>query len=586
MTGEIKLDGTSSTAALDVSLEGKRIDFDVLAGFEQEQDQYTFGLGDFTVTAHTSGDSQKALVKNFTPLVEARLDSITLGEGRSLDEVSIKVSTDSPGSDIRFDMAGALSDQGKADSQAVALNFTTSPVTDWLADQSFEIQGSAEIGRFHIQMKSEVDHPVTHFEPIIEVTAEGDSLAEIDAILQIGLPIVEPYRIEGRLLFSESKTEVSSFNMTLGRSKASGAFTMATDEERPVVSGQINFDTLDLAELTGDKGREVGVGEQDDAASTDTQVQEWIFSEEPLPFDLLSLVDVPAVEIAIAKLQITPEIAAENVRAEVLLKDGELHLSPVSGQLYDGKIEGDFKASAAAPNSVDLVLSGTGMDYGAILVAFDITEGLHGRMDVQIDITGQGSSLRTLASGLSGRFDVEAQDGQIDRAMVGVLAFGAGAILGPLFGEDSTGELNCIVTTFEFEDGIGDTLVQYYETSFFAMGGEGKIDLKSETLDFIYNPKGSQTSLMKLAVPFRVSGPILAPTVTPDAGGTILKAATTAGIVASFVNPLVGLGVLGASTVIDQTEGCETARAIKRGDIPREEPGDEMGGSQQVDRDR
>ena len=586
VTGEIRFDGTSNTAALDVSLEGTRINFDVLAGFEQEPDKHTVGLGDFTVTAHTSGDSQKALVKNFAPSVEARLDSITLAEGWSLDEVSIKVSTDSPGSDIRFDMSGTLSDHGKADSHAVSFNFTTSPVTDWLANQSFAIQGSADIGEFHIQLKSEVDRPVTHFEPILEVIAEGESLAEIDSILKIGLPIVEPYRIEGRLLFSEAKIEVSSFDLALGRSKVSGAFTMATDEERPVISGQINFETLDLAELTGDKGREVGVSEQDDAASTDIQAQEWIFSEEPLPFELLSLVDIPAMEIAIAKLQIAPDIAVENVRAEVLLKDGKLHLSLVSGQLYDGKIEGDFKASAAAPNSVDLVLSGIGMDYGAILVAFDITEKLRGRMDVQIDVTGQGSSLRTLASGLSGRFDLEAQDGQIDRAMVGVLAFGAGAILGPLFGDDSTGELRCIVTTIEFEDGIGDTLVQYYETNFFAVGGKGKIDLKSETLDFIYNPKGSQTSLMKLAVPFRVSGPILAPSVNPDTGGTLLKVATTAGIVASFINPLVGLGVLATGAVIGQMGGCETARAIKRGDIPREEPGDEMGGSQQVDRDR
>ena len=140
--------------------------------------------------------------------------------------------------------------------------------------------------------------------------------------------------------------------------------------------------------------------------------------------------------------------------------------------------------------------------------------------------------------------------------------------------------------TIEFEDGIGDTLVQYYETNFFAMGGEGKIDLKSVTLDFIFNPKGSQTSLMQLAVPFRVSGPILAPSVNPDTGGTLLKAAMTAGTIASFINPLVGLGVLGAGAVIGQKDGCETARAIKRGDIPREEPSDEIGGSEQVDRDR
>jgi uncharacterized protein involved in outer membrane biogenesis len=586
VTGEIRFDGTSATAALEVSLEGSRIDFDVLAGLAQEPGKHILGLGDFTVTAKTSGESPKALVENLAPSVEVRLDSITLGEGRSLDEVSIKASADSPGSDIRLDMAGILSDHTRADSHAVALNLTTGPVTDWLANQRFAIQGSAEIGESDLQIKTEVDRPITHFEPILDVIAEGESLAEIDSILKVGLPIVGPYRIEGRLSFNEAKTEISRFDIALGRSKASGAFTVATDEERPAVSGQINFETLDLAELIGDKGQELGASEQVDAAGTGTQEQEWIFSDEPLPFELLSFVDIPAMEIAIAILQITPDIIADNVRAEVLLEGGKLHVSPVSGQLYDGKVDGDFKASAGAPNSVDLVLSGIGMDYGAILAAFDVTEKLRGRLDLQIDVTGQGSSLRALASGLSGRFDVEARDGQIDRAMVGTLAFGAGTILDPLLGKDDTGELRCIVTTIEFEDGIGDTLVQYYETSFFAVGGDGKIDLKSETLDFVYNPKASHTSLMELAVPFRVSGPILAPSASLDTVGTLLEVAQTAGTIASFINPLVGLGVLAAGTIIEAEDGCEAARAIKRGEIPSEESGDEMGGSQQVNPDR
>ncbi len=305
-----------------------------------------------------------------------------------------------------------------------------------------------------------------------------------------------------------------------------------------------------------------------------------------MPFELLSSVDIPALEIVIAKLQIAPNIAAGNIRAKMSLEDGQLHMSLVNGQLYDGKVEGDFKAAAAAPNSVDLVLRGIGMDYGALLAAFDITEELWGRLDLQIDVTGQGSSLRTLASSLSGRLDVEARDGQIDRAMPGVFALGAETILGPLFGKDNTGELRCIVSTFVFEDGIGDTLVQYYETSHFTMGGKGKIDLKSETVDLIYNPKASQTSLMKFAVPFRVSGPMLAPNVAADTGGTLLNAAKTAGTIASFINPLVGLGVLAAGKIIEQKDSCETARTIRRGEAPGEKLGDETGRSQQASPDR
>jgi hypothetical protein len=77
---------------------------------------------------------------------------------------------------------------------------------------------------------------------------------------------------------------------------------------------------------------------------------------------------------------------------------------------------------------------------------------------------------------------------------------------------------------------------------------------------------------MKLAVPFRVSGSLRSPKVDVDAGGTLLAAAKTAGTIASFINPLVGLGVLAGEAVLKDHNGCETADMVQRGAIPVADP--------------
>ena len=217
-------------------------------------------------------------------------------------------------------------------------------------------------------------------------------------------------------------------------------------------------------------------------------------------------------------------------------------------------------------------MKGENLDYGVVLHAFDITERLRGRVDVELELAGVGPSLRTLAASLDGRIDLSAKEGEFDREMLGLLAFGTGSILRPLFGRNSKGNLDCIVTTFIFEDGLGDTLVQYIETSYFAMVGEGQIDLKTERLDFLYHPQARDTSLMRFAVPFRVRGSMQSPNVTVDTSRSLLAAARTAGTIASFLNPLVGLGVVAGRTALNSRKGCETANQIQTGEVQVTEP--------------
>jgi uncharacterized protein involved in outer membrane biogenesis len=570
LTGKAQFDGRQSVATAELSLQGAKIDLDALFGLETGENRPGLGRGDITVTAKAKGGSLKDLLTSLSPILDLNLASVTLDGDQTLEAVAITARSDGLASAVHLSGTGTLHAMDRPD-LAIALDVTSDPVANLLANETFGIQGTGSLDDVQLEIKAEIDAPLTGAKPTLEIRSAGNSLAAIASILETELPVVGPYKLAGRIVSDGTKTEISNLDLALGRSKASGRLTLDTSGERPTIAGRLIFESLDLTEYYGDQGFEDLM--EEDAKLAEPGAEDWIFPETPLPFELLSEADITDFKVEIASLKVDPDIVITDISSSLTLKDTTLHLSELRGRIYDGEVTGDFKAyQGDALPAIALKLKGANLDYGVFLKAFDVTERLRGRMDIQLDLKGNGASLRALAAGLDGRIDFNARDGEIDREMLGLLAFGAGNILGPLIGKDDTGKLDCIVTSFTFEDGLGDTLVQYYETSFFAMTGAGKIDLKTETLDFLYNPKASDTSLMKLAVPFRVSGSLQSPKVDVDVGGTLLEAAKIAGTIASFIIPPVGLGVLAGQTVLKDRNGCETANKVQRGEIPVAEP--------------
>ena len=570
LTGKARFDGRQAVAAAELSLQGAKIDLDVLLGSETGEGLPGLGNGDIAIAAQAKGGSLKDLVISLAPRIDLTLESITLDESRTLEAVAINAKSNSLADEFHLSGTGALRAADRPN-LAIALDVTSDPVAELLDNETFAIQGTGTLDDVRLEIKAAIEHPLTRAKPTLEIHSAGDSLATFATILEAELPVVGPYKIAGQIVSDGTKTEVSKLDLVLGRSEVSGTLSLDTGEERPTIAGQLAFDTLDVMEYYGDQGLEDRLEKEGQLPESGTE--DWIFPEDPLPFELLSGADITDFKITIANLKIDPDVVIHDLSSKLTLKDATLHLSELRGRFYDGDVTGDFKAQVGAGSpALDLTLKGANLDYGVFLKAFDITKRLRGRLDIQLDLKGNGTSLRAIAAGLDGRIDLNARDGEIDREMLGLLAFGAGNVLGPMFGRDDTGTLECIVTTFTFEDGLGDTLVQYFDTSIFSMVGDGEIDLKTESLDFLFNPQAKEASLMRLAVPFRVSGSLQSPDVDVDAGRTLLAAAKTAGTIAAFINPLVGLGVLAGRAAIQDRNGCETAYMVQRGEVPASAP--------------
>lgn len=192
------------------------------------------------------------------------------------------------------------------------------------------------------------------------------------------------------------------------------------------------------------------------------------------------------------------------------------------------------------------------LDYGKLLQDMGIDDTVAGTMDVDVDLTGAGASMREIASSLNGRSEVVSNEGVITNKLLKIVAVGLGDVMGPLLGGDEDARLNCMISRFDIKNGMATSQAMVVDTEQFTVSGGGTVNLRAEELNLNFDTATREASIASLAVPFNVTGTLASPSVAPDPLGTALGIAKTAGMV---INPVAGIGVLIGDKVAGQVGG-------------------------------
>jgi uncharacterized protein involved in outer membrane biogenesis len=139
------------------------------------------------------------------------------------------------------------------------------------------------------------------------------------------------------------------------------------------------------------------------------------------------------------------------------------------------------------------------------------------------------ASLNGRANWVMGKGQVKS--GYVDLLGADLLRFAASA---GSHGSDATA-VNCFVARFDVAKGIAATQNILFDTDRMTVKGEGTINLGDERLALLFTPRPKETSLINLAMPWRVEGTLQAPAVSVDEGALAERAA---GALLSAVNPL------------------------------------------------
>jgi AsmA protein len=210
-------------------------------------------------------------------------------------------------------------------------------------------------------------------------------------------------------------------------------------------------------------------------------------------------------------------------QARLQASDGKLALNPFRFTAPAGLVDGGASMDTSTDNPpVAINLRSPAISAAALAAAVGAPGAVSGPLQIDAALSGVGASTNALLSTLTGHLGLSMVNGQVSDAFLASLlgnALGAAGLPGA--GGD-TSQVRCFATRADFNNGQGSFRALALDTSRLSLVGEGRFDLRDETLDLHLRPRlllgGTEA-----AAPVSVKGRFAAPAVAldPIAGGRV-----------------------------------------------------------------
>ena len=285
-----------------------------------------------------------------------------------------------------------------------------------------------------------------------------------------------------------------------------------------------------------------------------------VIPDLPLPLEAIRVTDSDLHWTA-AEVMAGGTVLRE-VEAALAIQDGRARLDPFAATLPGGRVT--LRAAAdvtVAPPTVQVAVRGDGLDLDALLTALRQPGAAQGRLDLDLDLRGQGRDLRAVAATAVGHLGVAMVQGRLAAKLLEALPAEARRLLPGVAGQDIA--LRCLALRLDAEAGLARSRALLVETAIGKLGGEGGVNLRDETLAFRLLPD-LRLSGVALRAPVNVAGTLAAPRV-----GVSREAAVAGGLAALLSlqrTPDRGLqelaGALGGNAALPE---CGPQLALARG---------------------
>lgn len=337
-----------------------------------------------------------------------------------------------------------------------------------------------------------------------------------------------PLSLDVALEGAEGEFVLSRLNVTLGPNVLSGSGSLSLAGSRPKVTAAFASPLIDL--------RDLGLTEMPEEPAPLTEAgpeSPYVFTPDPLPLDGLKTLDLDA-RISVERIRLSETIDITGARLALTIDAGDLTVSEIKGAAFGGTVDGRLRLNAAAdPAQLTVKIAADDMNYGAALSELGISRDVAGTIDLMIDLGGRGTSMRQIASSLSGQTQIVAENGTINNKLLAVVSTGLSDILGPLMGGKQDTNLKCFVSHFDIAAGIAASRAFVVDSATFTLEGGGTVNLRDESLKLAFDTQTREAALVSLAVPFRITGTLASPSAKPDAAAAVkgvLGAAKALGI--------------------------------------------------------
>jgi len=341
----------------------------------------------------------------------------------------------------------------------------------------------------------------------------GKQLGELGPLFDTQLPDLGPFRINGQLSGSDRLLVLKKFSASVDQSDFAGSAQVEFGK-RPRVTTRLVSGLVDFTRIMEQAQGENKAGKGAAKKANVGDARQTLFSDEPLPFDLLNAVDA---DITFNARNIKARDAAlEFGQLALRLDAGELRVDKLEASYRGTKVSANLNLTAGTPANVAVRFLVQGLDLGRFLRETHVSQDVEGTVDLAADLKSRGNSRHQLMANLDGTTGAVIGKGYVPR-FLDLLAQDLSRRVISIWGRHKqAGELNCGVVQFTNKQGIATSDAFLFDTQLAILKGDGEINLGTEQINFVLSPKPKSSSLFSLATKLRVDGSVLDPRVRPD----------------------------------------------------------------------
>ncbi len=294
----------------------------------------------------------------------------------------------------------------------------------------------------------------------------------------------------------------------VGKTELEGRLRIAAPKGKPEITGKISSKDLHLDSFGA--AREVAelLSEQNIKA---VKLRKGVKEKTTLSLDI----SAHAVEGGGEK--------AGALKARLVYGKSRLRVSPVDLVYLGGSIKGDVDANfAPSPPALKLKAAVRQLSLEQVFKRLDKMPAASGPLDLDLAVTANGADLHALLASMSGQVSGTIRGGSLaDRT----INLAGQTIIGWMFTRtaDGSAPLVCFVARLAFKDGIGTARQLVLETDKIQAAGGGTLNLRNETMDFVFTPRAKRNDLVGTVGPVHVSGPLSKPEIKMADGAVAAK---------------------------------------------------------------
>ncbi len=384
----------------------------------------------------------------------------------------------------------SLSSQIRTVPEGYSFTDLTSELKDGLLNGKF-------IGQLTLGNKSEISGSLSLAADSLRAIASTQNIA-LPPSTDVG-PILEAFSLSGQVSGTPDTLTFSSGILKLDNLTGRGDFDMALTTSKPVLTGNLSLDPMDLRPYMSAWSEQNPEG----------KILPW--SEEQIILSGLNAMD--------AKVDIdTPSIIMDRLELGITngainLKNGVLSADLEKTELYGGDASGSF--SIASTNGVPTVsVDATVKSVAAqnFFLAMGGFEKITGTSDLNLSFNGQGQSQADIMKSLTGNGIFKVAKGQLLGLDAGALLSGVDTALTQRqlpdgLGIGKTTDFNDINGTFSLINGRASINGFQLQSGAFYMDADGAIDIGQQSIDVGLRPKlTTGSNLAQFGIPLRFTG--------------------------------------------------------------------------------